>query len=92
MSSSLPSKASGSDVAIKIFSKTMERRHSNGGTKRTCFKEPRGLVPGLVLMTRDSRGEEPSPEGEVSLHPQMLPEVRTGRSTIGAELTARRWE
>lgn len=40
-------------------------RHSNGGTKRTCFKEPRGFGRGLVLMTRDIEGEKPSPEGGV---------------------------
>ena len=89
MGSSVQSKASGSDVAMRISSKTMEGRHSNGGTKRTCFKEPRGLDRGLVLMTRDSRGEEPSPEvgGAVTAPPDA---PRHGHRTFSHWSSAKR--
>lgn len=43
------SKASGSCVRTW-------KGNSSGKTKRTHFQEPRGLVQGFVLMTRDSRG------------------------------------
>lgn len=43
------SKASGSCVRTW-------KGNSSGKTKRTHFQEPRGLVQGFVLMTRDSTG------------------------------------
>lgn len=85
MGSSVLSKASSSRVDNWIFSKTVERRYSNGQDKKICFKAPRGLAQGLVLMTRDSR-EETTLEGGGSLHPQMLPVVGTGHSAIGVVL------
>lgn len=56
--------------------------NNSGETKRTHFKEPRGLAQGFVLMTRDSRGV-PLQRGGGLTAPQMLSEVGTGIHPLG---------